>query len=298
LRKRNIARKTRPDRSDAQSMNPPDRDRPRRPSGAAAARPTGGPGSAIAAALGQPSADNAPIAADHATDRYAVVAHEMANLLDGSLRWLALAKNRLGGDPALPTQTGVGEQLGHVSEALARMSDLVEALMRPGAGQMAALFGSPRTMLEAVEHSVAVVRPLAEERKVTIALRAEPSLAQVAAGPLFTVISNGLRNAVEASGPGSNIEVHARLYPSDRAFADIGIDILDEGCAYPAVFGDCVFDFGFTTKEHGSGVGLALARDIVQELGGSISLTPRGEAGKPGGAHLRIRVAASPLGNS
>ncbi len=220
----------------------------------------------------------------------------MANLLDGSLRWLTLAQNRLGGDPAATTQNGVGEQLSHVSEALARMSDLVEALMRPGAGQMASLFGSPRTMLEAVEHSVAVNRPLSEERKVTIALRADPALAQVAAGPLFTVISNGLRNAVEASGPGSNIEVHARLYPSDRAFADVGVDILDDGCAYPAVFGDCVFDLGFTTKEHGSGVGLSLARDIVNELGGSISLTPRGEAGKPGGAHLRVRVPASQLG--
>jgi signal transduction histidine kinase len=64
------------------------------------------------------------------------------------------------------------------------------------------------------------------------------------------------------------------------------------------VFGDCVFDFGFTTKENGSGLGLSLARDIINELGGTISLTPRGEPGKPGGAHLRIRVAATPLGNS
>src|SRR5690606_28353765 len=128
-----------------------------------------------AAALGAPCADNSPLAADHASDRYAVVAHELANLLDGSLRWLSLAQNRLG-DPAAPSQRAVGEQLTHVSEALARMSDLVEALMRPGAGQMSALFGSPRTMLEAVEHAVAVVRPLAEERKVSVALRADPAL--------------------------------------------------------------------------------------------------------------------------
>lgn len=282
-------------------MNPPDRDPrrpgrsgPARPAGASAPETPGARGSAIAAALGAPCADNSPLAADHASDRYAVVAHELANLLDGSLRWLSLAQNRLG-DPAAPSQRAVGEQLTHVSEALARMSDLVEALMRPGAGQMSALFGSPRTMLEAVEHAVAVVRPLAEERKVSVALRADPALAEVAAGPLFTVISNGLRNAVEATAPGGNVEVHARLYPSDRAFADLGVDILDEGGVYPAVFGDCVFDFGFTTKENGGGLGLSLARDIVLELGGSIALTPRGEPGKTSGAHFRVRVPASPL---
>ena len=277
-------------------MNPPDRDRSRRAARGASSKPAGGgaPSSAIVAALGAPSSANSPLAADHASDRYAVVAHELANLLDGSLRWLSLAQNRLG-DPCAPSQRAVGEQLGHVTEALSRMSDLVEALMRPGAGQMAALFGSPRTMLEAVEHAVSVVRPLAEERKIGIALRAEPSLAEVAAGPLFTVISNGLRNAVEATTTGGNVEVHARLYPSTSAFADVGIDILDEGGNFPAVFGDCVFDFGFTTKEGGSGVGLSVARDIVAELGGTISLTPRDANGKPRGAHFRVRVPARPL---
>ncbi|MGP1310868.1 MAG: hypothetical protein ACTS27_11780, partial [Phycisphaerales bacterium] len=79
-------------------MNPPDRDRP---------RPVAHPGSAIAAALGAPSADNSPLAADHASDRYAVVAHELANLLDGSLRWLSLAQHRLGADPAETSQRAV-----------------------------------------------------------------------------------------------------------------------------------------------------------------------------------------------
>lgn len=271
-------------------MNPPDRDRPRLPK----ASPGEPRPSAIAAALGQPSATNAVFASDHATDRYAVVAHELANLLDGSLRWLNLARTRLVTDPGHASQDAASEQLAHVTHALERMADLVEAMMRPGAGQMSTLFGSPRTMLDAVEHAVATVRPLADERKVPIALRADPALAQVASGPLFTVISNGLRNAVEASAPGRTVELHARLYPSDTAFADVGVDILDQGGVFPAVFGDCVFDFGFTTKEGGSGVGLSLARDIVLELGGSISLTPRDDAGTPG-AHLRVRAPATQL---
>lgn len=272
-------------------MNPPDRDRPRLPKATAGeARP-----SAIAAALGQPSAGNAILASDHASDRYAVVAHELANLLDGSLRWLNLARSRIVANPGAASQDGASEQLEHIGHALERMSDLVEAMMRPGAGQMSTLFGSPRTMLDAVEHAVATVRPLAEERKVAIALRADPALAEVAAGPLFTVVSNGLRNAVEASASGRTVEFHARLYPSDSAFADVGFDILDEGGVFPAVFGDCVFDFGFTTKEGGSGVGLSLARDIVLELGGKIALSPRSDNERASGAHLRVRVPASPL---
>lgn len=274
-------------------MNPPDRDRPRLPK----ATPTEPRPSAIAAALGAPCSGNAVIASDHATDRYAVVAHELANLLDGSLRWLNLARTRLLADPGATSQDAATEQLGHVTHALERMADLVEAMMRPGAGHMSTLFGSPRTMLDAVEHAVATVRPLAEERKVAIALRADPALAQVAAGPLFTVVSNGLRNAVEASASGRTVELHARLYPSDSAFAEVGVDILDEGGVFPAVFGDCVFDFGFTTKEGGSGVGLSLARDIVLELGGKISLAPRSGANTASGAHLRVRVPATPIEN-
>lgn len=61
------------------------------------------------------------------------------------------------------------------------------------------------------------------------------------------------------------------------------------------MFGDCVFDFGFSTKEGGSGVGLSLARDIVLELGGKIALTPRSDSERASGAHLRVRVPASPL---
>src|SRR5690606_12686151 len=114
LRKRNIRPKRGATRADHSGMNPPDRDRPRRPAkgerGASQPAPTG-PGSAIASALGAPAAARAPLAADHATDRYTVVAHELANLLDGSLRWLSLAKNRLGADPSATTQRGVGEQL-------------------------------------------------------------------------------------------------------------------------------------------------------------------------------------------
>ncbi|MGP1310968.1 MAG: sensor histidine kinase, partial [Phycisphaerales bacterium] len=160
---------------------------------------------------------------------------------------------------------------------------------------MAALFGSPRTMLEAVEHAVSVVRPLAEERKIAIALRADPALAEVAAGPLFTVVSNGLRNAVQATADGGNVELHARLFSTSDGRTEVGVDILDDGGVFPAVFGDCVFDFGFTTKETGTGMGLPLARDIVRELGGVITLNPRDPSSNTGGAHLHVRVPASPL---
>ncbi len=50
------------------------------------------------------------------------------------------------------------------------------------------------------------------------------------------------------------------------------------------------FDFGFTTKPGSLGVGLALAREVIREIGGMIELGHRDErrGSKRPGAVLRI----------
>ena len=51
-----------------------------------------------------------------------------------------------------------------------------------------------------------------------------------------------------------------------------------------------VFRLGFTTKPKGSGIGLSLCRDVVEQLGGTIELLarPRDPASGRGGAVLSI----------
>ena len=82
------------------------------------------------------------------------------------------------------------------------------------------------------------------------------------------VLSNLLKNAVEATGQGGEISV--------RAWADkeeaIIIDVTDTGEQIPADVAEHIFVPFFTTKPEGSGIGLSLARQIVRASGGTLTL--------------------------
>ena len=82
------------------------------------------------------------------------------------------------------------------------------------------------------------------------------------------VLSNLLKNAVEATGQGGEISV--------RAWADkeeaIIIDVTDTGEQIPADVAEHIFVPFFTTKPEGSGIGLSLARQIMRASGGTLTL--------------------------
>ncbi len=101
---------------------------------------------------------------------------------------------------------------------------------------------------------------------------------------MYTVILNGLQNAVEAvarAGGNGRVDIciaheQGPMRPGyGRDNRDwLLLEITDDG-AGPPPDPSRVFDLGFTTKPKGSGVGLAVARGVVQGVGGSIELSPR-----------------------
>ncbi|HUV31380.1 MAG TPA: ATP-binding protein [Acidobacteriota bacterium] len=92
---------------------------------------------------------------------------------------------------------------------------------------------------------------------------------------IHQVVLNLLLNALEASGQGSNIEIglvregakSARLSVTDFGR---GISEEDQGR---------IFEPFYTTKSSGSGLGLAVARSIVESHNGSISVTSEPSSG-------------------
>ncbi|MEM9374275.1 MAG: HAMP domain-containing sensor histidine kinase [Planctomycetota bacterium] len=277
--------------SDHTSPNQPD------PSGQAPKRQTVSP-------PGVRSPDD-PSSGPESADRLTTVAHELRNMLDGSMRWLGIAA------AALPEQEvgqeaekllAAREQILLVQGTLERMSSMVNAALRSRSVPL----GSPLLGVSdavslgmSIDHAVDVVRPLASENGVSVGVRIDPEAGTFPAGPLYTVILNGLMNAVQSIAlagagdklnPGGCVEVAATV---DRAREEVRVEIRDDGAGVAsAIRGESAFEHGVTTREDGYGVGLALARQIVESLEGVISLSNREDRtgqSRPG-AVLTVRI--------
>lgn len=209
-------------------------------------------------------------------DRLTVLAHELGNILDGSLRCLGLAERSMSGGEE-PTPTGSDEarrRLDTVRQSLMRMAELVEAAMRHSAGSLASGLGLPQSPIElgeAIFHAVDVLTPLADEHRVRLTACVSNGLSGVPAGPLYPVLVNGVRNAIEAiaaagqaGGEGATgvVEIGAGWTEDGR----VRISIRDDGVGLPRAATEAIFRYGFTTKPRGSGIGLAVARSIVEEM--------------------------------
>ncbi len=216
-----------------------------------------------------------PTASGENADRLTVLAHELANILDGSLRSLGLAERALSeGDQIIgETPDEARRRLDIVRQSLHRMAETVDAAMR-AAGNTSAGFTLPAAPIElgeAIFHAVDVLTPAATEQGVTINTIVSNGLSGVPAGTLYPVIVNGLSNAIDAvarapresdAGPTGSVEISAGWTEDGR----VKVTIRDDGIGLPNAATEAIFRFGFSTKEHGTGVGLAVARSIVDEL--------------------------------
>jgi signal transduction histidine kinase len=101
------------------------------------------------------------------------------------------------------------------------------------------------------------------------------------------VLCNLITNAFEAMPHGGNLTVEGMISPD----AQLEITITDTGPGFDQRFLDKVFLPFFTTKLDGTGLGLAVSKDIVEQRGGSIRLD-----NQPGrGAKVTIRLPLSQI---
>ena len=119
------------------------------------------------------------------------------------------------------------------------------------------------------------INPIAAQAGLAIAVT-PPSSALAIEGDLFAlgrVLQNLLQNALQATPPNGRIWLATRAVEG-RAVLEVG----DTGCGIAPERLPHVFDDYVTTKRRGLGLGLAISRRIVEQLGGTIAVTS--EVGK------------------
>jgi len=127
---------------------------------------------------------------------------------------------------------------------------------------------------ELAAEAIALVKSEAAGKDVEIVLQANPSLAAVRTdrGRLRQVLINLLTNAIAASPKGGRITVGLESGPSDAV-----LTVADAGPGIPEENLSRIFEPFFTTKPPGQGTGLGLfvARSIMDKLGGEIEVESR-----------------------
>ena len=128
-------------------------------------------------------------------------------------------------------------QLFYVKPFLERMARLAEQRMRPGC-------------------------------TVGVDVSPEDLLVYADEGLIGRVVSNLLKNAVEAVGGDGSVSVRAYTGDDDK----VVVDVTDDGEPIPDDVAAHVFVPFFTTKKDGSGVGLSISRQIMRVSNGTIQL--------------------------
>ncbi len=156
------------------------------------------------------------------------------------------------------------------------------------------VFGRPRPLAVQETDLAALIKDvlvaLEQDERCHPAVRVEtildPALPRLLLDPhqMSQVLWNLYLNAAQAMPQGGRLLTRARLRPGADGASRLSLEISDTGPGPPRGAEGRLFEPFFTTKPDGTGLGLPIARRIVEEHGGALTL----EGGAAGGAVARI----------
>jgi signal transduction histidine kinase len=209
------------------------------------------------------------------------VAHEVKNPLNAILMHVELARMKLAkGDNDLAPQMDI------ITREIVRLDRVVKTFLdftRP-----VELHPTDMPLEAFVNDIVELARPLAETAgiEVTVEQQTEEVAIDVDVDLLKQALLNVVMNAIEAMPKGGRLRFISAVRGDDAE-----IRISDTGNGIPPELKDKIFGLYFTTKESGSGIGLAMTFRIVQLHDGTIEFTS--EPGKGTTFMIRIPTAVS-----
>jgi signal transduction histidine kinase len=202
------------------------------------------------------------------------IAHEVRNPLGGLELYAGLLREGLAGTPErLAEVIRIEREIHHLK---AVVTEFLDYARRP----------SPHPEPFRVRPLLEEVAELCAPTTATVRIEAAPELRALAdRGQIRRALVNLARNAVAAAGPGGQVVLAASV-----ADGRVRWEVRDSGPGVPDELQDKIFAPFFTTREKGTGLGLAFVRDIARDHGGAVTADRAPE----GGARFRLHTALAP----
>jgi signal transduction histidine kinase len=219
-------------------------------------------------------------------DFLATLSHELRTPLNAILGWASILKTRGAVEPTFSKAVDV---IDRNARAQSKLIDDILDTSRIVAGKLR-LEMATVDMVHVVDRAIEAIRPVAERKRLSLVADLDRGLPLVAGDPdrLQQVLGNVLSNAVKFTPEGGDVRI-----TSAREGSRACITIKDSGVGIASEFLPHVFErfrqgeSGPTRSHGGLGIGLALARKLVELQGGAIEAHSEG-SGK--GATFVIRL--------
>lgn len=203
------------------------------------------------------------------------IAHEVRNPLGALDLFAGLLAEELAGRPE-------SAHVGRIRAELAALSKVVEEFLDYARARPT--LSEPVELSALLAEVADLAQPLAAERHVSVTVDGEGE-ARADREQLRRAAVNLVRNAVEAAPAASVVELVGRA-----AGGEAVIEVCDRGAGLSGPARESLFRPFFTTKERGTGLGLALAKKVADAHGGTLALEER----TGGGTVARLAIPAKP----
>jgi signal transduction histidine kinase len=206
----------------------------------------------------------------------AQIAHEVRNPL------AVIRSSAQGIAETLPAgDTDARRACSFITEGIDRLSNVDTSLLAVARPPQVAVRATP--VHELLDRALLLAREDLAAKHVRVQRSAASDLPAVRADAdlMCQVLLGFLANAAEAVSPGGEVTLEAQA--ADGA---VELAVADSGPGVPPELRERVFDPFFTTRPRGVGLGLAVARQIVELHGGRIEVGER----SGGGARFAVRL--------
>ena len=183
------------------------------------------------------------------------VAHEIKNPLNAMALQLELLKGKLDGEQP---------EVDVIAREIKRLDNVVKTFL--SFNRPIELEAKRLDLSQVVSQVVDLVAPEAAARQIRIDANLDPSVETNGDADLLQqAILNVINNGLEAMPDGGTLTVRTA-----RDGGDCQLEIGDSGSGIAPELRDRIFNLYFTTKQNGSGIGLATTFRVVQLHGGTI----------------------------